>query len=132
MTEPMRCKCDRPIPIAAAWKALTLDKPLRCSRCGFEQGRETLLLLVDDEAADDRVRSALIAWAQIVRYGWTSSSSIANMMSTLDAKVIGGVLAGLVRAGILQRAGSAPSPAGAIADPHPIFIPGPTHQQAVR
>ena len=90
------------------------------------QTRETLLPLIDDDAADDRVRAALIAWLQIERYGWVSSSTIANM-AILDAKKVGGVLAGLVRSGLLQRAEGKPSAAAAIADPHPIFVPGPTH-----
>jgi hypothetical protein len=126
MTEPMHCSCGRSIPIHAAWKGLTLDKPLRCSECGEEKDRLSLLPLVDDDTADDRVRAALIAWLLIDKYGWCSSSTISNL-ANLDAQKIGGVLAGLVRSGLLQRAEGKPSAAAAIADPHPIFIPGPQH-----
>lgn len=122
----MHCSCGRPIPIHAAWKGLTLDKPLRCSQCGAEQGRAEILPLVDDDDVDDRVRAALIAWLQIDKYGWCSSSTIANL-ANLDPKKLGGVLAGLVRAGLLQRAEEQTSAAAAIADPHPIFVPGPQH-----
>lgn len=79
------------------------------------------------EVEGDKDRIALIAYRQLIVYGWTSSGAIKNALEIDDPKVIGGFLSGLQRAGLIERAMGDPAFAAAIiVDPKPMFVPGPT------
>jgi hypothetical protein len=127
MRRDLECTCDREIPINAVWTALVVGKPLRCKSCGERTTSDDLIAIVDVEDASDRARSAIVACIQLKRYGWTSCDSIANVVS-VDPHVAGGLLAGLVRAGLIQRVESTPTSMAAlfVQPQKPIFEPGPT------
>ncbi len=65
--------------------------------------------LVDSEEAADSDRAAIVACLQLVQYGWTSYDAINNAVLLKDGKAVGGLLAGLQRAGLIRRIDSKPS-----------------------
>ena len=84
------------------------------------------------EAAEDNVHTlaAVTIYHQLVRYGWVSYDSAANAMGDADASALGGLLPGLQRAGLIERAPETP-PAAQVAafitvsKPRAAFRPGP-------
>jgi hypothetical protein len=119
----MDCTCGRSISVMALWTAFTRGKQLKCGGCG--QRIDPKSLAVD---ADDYTASVMAAYTQLVRYGWTSSDSIKNAVELRgNPRILGGLLAGLQRAGLIKKAGDAHEieNLSAIVDPKPIFVPGP-------
>lgn len=80
-----------------------------------EHNRHTLVLLT--------------IYHQVVRYGWVSYDSVVNALGSVDdALSLGGMLAGLMRAGLLaKRAETPPSAklAAMLTKPRTTFGPGP-------
>lgn len=113
--------------MGAAWTGLVLHKPLRCSGCGGLTTEADMAALVDSGGASDSDRAAIVACMQIVRYGWTSYDSINNAVTLKDGKAVGGLLAGLQRAGLIRRVAEKPnSLAAMIVESKPMFERGPT------
>jgi len=119
--------CGREIPIEALWRALARKLPLFCGLCV----EETTLAEIS-EAAESCVYTlaAMTIYYQLERYGWVSYDSAANAMGEADPAVLGGLLPGLQRAGLIERHAEAP-PAARVAafitvsKTRPTFVPGP-------
>lgn len=73
-----------------------------------------------------KLRAAIAAYVQIARYGSTSADAIRNAIPSIESKVAGGLIAGLVRAGLLERCGGKNLSVAALIVERPAFIPGPT------
>lgn len=130
MKEKLSCVCGRSIPVIAVWTALSRARPLRCSDCGATVTRQSLLDKADGGSVYGRVVFAL--YRQLMTFGWTSASAITNAVPQADdGQAIGGLLAGLVRAGLIQRGDPPPSASsvhvGLVTPPSsPVFVPGTT------
>jgi len=129
MKEKLTCDCGRSIPVISLWTALAEEKALRCTECRARITRQSLI-----DRADMLVygRVVLAIYRQLLRFGWTSADAITNAVPQADdGQAIGGLLAGLVRAGLIRR-GDPPATvssavAGLISSPSsPVFVPGPT------
>ena len=83
-------------------------------------------MLVDDDEQPMKLRAAIAAYVQIARYGSTSADAIRNAIPSIESKVVGGLLAGLVRAGLLERCGGSNLSVAAMIVDRPAFVPGPT------
>lgn len=95
----LSCWCGREIPVTVLWVAFATSKPLVCSKCERAITRENLLHCVEHNVC---ANAAYAAYRQITRYGWTSSGALCNATG-IGAKVIGGLLAGLQRSGLIQK-----------------------------
>ncbi len=126
------CTCGRDIPPTALWKVMALDKQLRCGGCGWTAGRADLIALIEDENAEAKVRAQIAAFVQLERYGSTSADAILNAIPNLEPKVVGGVLGGLTRAGLVARAGRSTDQlsVAALIVERPAFTPGPLFPRA--
>jgi hypothetical protein len=97
---PLSCECGREVPVIVLWTALSKDTDLRCRACGSCLTIACLRGLAEDNAY---VRTVYAVYAQIVRYGWTSSDALVNAGVNDDTQMIGGLLTGLRRAGLIQK-----------------------------
>ena len=88
--------------------------------------------MLDDDEASEKLRAAIAAYVQLERFNTTSTTAIQNSVPLLDPKVIGGLIAGLLRAGLLERAGAPMrqlSVAAQVVD-RPNFVRGPMFPKA--
>lgn len=71
-------------------------------------------------------KAYILAYGQLVNYGWTNYDSLVNAGVQGNPHAIGGLFSGLVRAGLIKRA-EAPtkSKLASFVDPKPVFVPGP-------
>lgn len=126
-TKSLSCEgCGREIPATALWAACARKIRLQCSNCRSQVTHASLLRLAEESEV---AKAALVAFAHIIRYGWTSADAIKNAGVQVDPR-LGGLLSGLQRAGMIQKAGNASSEPGrallgTLVDPKPIFIKGP-------
>lgn len=118
----MACeRCGRPIPVFPLWTALSRRARLSCSDCGHQVTREYLTLRAE---RDETAKAVLVSYGQLVQYGWINYDSLANDGVSGNPHSIGGLLSGLARAGLIQRA-EPPTKLGVLVDPKPVFVPGP-------
>jgi len=129
MREKLTCDCGRNIPVIAFWTALAQEKALRCTECRAKITRQSLIDRADTGLIYARV--VLAIYRQLLQFGWTSSDVITNAVPHADdGQALGGLLAGLVRAGLIQRGDPPPSASSAFAGlvsvpSSPVFVPGP-------
>ena len=123
--ETQRCGCGRDVPPRVLWGALAIAKGIQCSGCGWRASAADLIALVDDETQPFKLRAAVAAYVQVTRYGSTSADAIRNVIPSADARAVGGLLAGMVRAGMLQRCGSKRLSVAAMIVEKPAFVRGP-------
>lgn len=122
----LSCACGREVPVIAVWTALSKALPLRCSACRSTITRTSLFDDADD--AGDHPQAVLAAYAQLVSFGKTSHAAIMNAIrADADPRVVAGLLAGLMRAGLIEKAQAQPDNVEQLvsADQSPVYIPGP-------
>jgi len=73
---------------------------------------------------DEMAKAMLVAYGQLVQFGWVNYDSLANDGVVGNPHSIGGLLSGLARAGLIQRAEPV-TKLGSLVDPKPVFVPGP-------
>lgn len=120
-------KCLREIPVAVLWAALVSHSKLQCSQCATPVTRESLR---QTAATSGYAQAVLVTFSQLVTYGWTSAHAVVQSGATVDPQVLGGLLAGLQRAGLIERTSPSSSAAHVALDTRPIFRPGPTFPAA--
>ena len=130
----MVCGCGREIPIKAMWQALARKVLLRCELCCEET---TAAEIVEAAERSTHTLAVVTIFYQLAQYGWASYDSAANAMGEADPAILGGLLPGLQRAGLIERAPVAPSAARvaafiAVSKPRPTFVPGPLFPRAPR
>lgn len=104
--EKLACEgCAREIPTLALWTALSLGARLKCSNCSKQVTHEYLSLQAE---RSEYAKAVLVAYTLLVRFGWTSADAIENAGVQLDPRVLGGILTGMQRGGLIQRIGPAP------------------------
>lgn len=115
--------CEREIPATALWSACARKARLQCRECRRQVTHESLSRLAE---SSEFAKAALVAFAQLVRYGWTSADAIENAGVHADPRALGGLITGLQRAGFIRKAEREPrNPVLSIVDPKPVFLPGP-------
>jgi len=115
--------CGREIPATAIWSACARKARLECSNCKRQVTHQSLLRLAEESEV---AKAALVAFAHLIRYGWTSADAIKNAGVQCDTR-LGGLLTGLQRAGYIAKAGGEPRRPvlGVLVDPKPVWVPGP-------
>jgi DNA-directed RNA polymerase subunit RPC12/RpoP len=115
-------QCNREVPALALWTALQRSARLVCSQCGRQVTKDHL---VKQSETDQETRALLLALGLLNTFGWVSYDALTNAGVDANPQMIGGLLTGLVRSGLLRRGVGKSSPLLDIVDPKPIFLPGP-------
>ena len=122
----LTCACEREVPVIAVWTALSKALSLKCSTCSTVITRESLFDDVDQ--ASVHAQAVLAAHHHLVTYGQTSYGALLNTIGVdHDHRVVSGLLGGLQRAGLIQRAdeGAMPVEQLGVGYHFPVYVPGP-------
>jgi hypothetical protein len=115
--------CGREIPAKPLWTALSRRARLHCSGCKHQVTQNYLMAQGE---VNEAAKAMILAYGHLAKFGWMSHDSLENAGVVLNPQMIGGLLTGLTRAGLIRRGSPSDSVLARLVDPRPVFVPGPS------